>query len=268
MTVDQARAPGRKLAEGKTKIIYAHETDPALAWMVHKDWITAGDGARRNELPGKSQLSGRTTANVFRRLRADGIPSHFVDAPADERMLVRRCQMIPIEVVFRRLATGSYLKRNAVDEGTRFDPPLVEFFFKDDANHDPLVEEAWIWAEAIASPAETEEMKRVGRDVFLALERAWAALDVTLVDLKIEFGRDTTGALLLADVIDNDSWRLWPGGRKEEMLDKQLYRDLREVTDDALARVVARYQQVADLTSAFGAETGERRQETGVRSQG
>lgn len=244
---------GAKLAEGKTKIIYAHRADPTLAWMVHKDAITAGDGARRNVLPGKGRLSGRTTANVFRLLRSAGIPTHFVDCPADDVMLVRRCQMIPIEFVLRRIATGSYLKRHPVPEGTRFDPPLVEFFFKDDANHDPLVDEPWIHARGIATPAETERMRVVGQQVFAALESAWDALGVQLVDLKIEFGRDAAGELLVADVIDNDSWRLWPGGRKEEMLDKQVYRNLLEVTEEALARVLARYQQVADLTDRFAA---------------
>jgi amidophosphoribosyltransferase len=242
---------GAKLAEGKTKIIYAHESDPSLVWMVHKDAITAGDGARRNVLPGKGKLSGRTTANVYRLLAAAGVPTHYVDAPADDVMLVRRCQMVPIEFVLRRIATGSYLKRHPVPEGTRFDPLVIEFFFKDDAQHDPLVSEEWVHQQGIARPAETARMRAIGQQVFSLLEAAWAEQGVQLVDLKIEFGRDAAGRLLLADVIDNDSWRLWPGGRKEEMLDKQVYRNLLEVTDEALARVLAKYQQVAELTDRF-----------------
>jgi amidophosphoribosyltransferase len=242
---------GTRLAEGKTKVVYADATDPALAVIVHKDDITAGDGARRNQLPGKGRLSGRTTANVFRLLRSAGIPTHFVDAPADDEMLVRRCQMIPLEVVVRRIATGSYLKRNDVPEGTRFDPTIVEFFFKDDANHDPLVDRAWIAAHDVATEAETERLAAIGRQVFETLEAAWAAQDVQLVDLKIEFGRDTEGNLLVADVIDNDSWRIWPGGRKEAMLDKQVYRNTTEATDEALRGVLAKYKQVAAMTDAF-----------------
>src|SRR4029453_9373953 len=136
--------PGSRLAEGKTKIIHAHPSDPGLAVMVHKDDITAGDGVRRNTLPGKSALSGRTTANVFRLLQEAGISTHFVDAPADDQMVVRYFTMIPLEVVMRRIATGSYLKRNDVPEGTRFDPTIVEFFYKDDAKHDPSVDAAWM----------------------------------------------------------------------------------------------------------------------------
>ena len=124
---------GPRLAEGKTKLIFAHPADPALAIMVQKDAISAGDGARRDTVPGKGALSGRTAANVFAFLNRSGIATHFVAAPADAEMIVRRCAMIPLEVVMRRLATGSYLKRHAVEEGRRFDPVLVEFFLKDDA---------------------------------------------------------------------------------------------------------------------------------------
>lgn len=244
---------GTQLAEGKTKIVYADAADPALAVIVHKNDITAGDGVRRNELPGKGALSGRTTANVFRLLRSAGILTHFVSAPANDEMVVRRCTMIPLEVVMRRIATGSYLKRNDVPEGTRFDPTVVELFFKDDANHDPLVDRAWIAANTVATEAEVDEMTAVGREVFAALEAAWAAQDVQLVDLKIEFGRDADSNLVVADVIDNDSWRIWPGGRKEDMLDKQVYRDTTEVTDEALRGVLAKYKQVAALTDAFAA---------------
>ncbi len=251
MTNSGATLRGAQLAEGKTKIIYADPADPALAVIVSKDDITAGDGVRRDQLPGKGAISGRTTANVFRLLRAAGIPTHFVDARSHDEMIVRRCEMIPLEVVMRRIATGSYLKRNTVPEGTRFDPLVVEFFFKDDANHDPLVDRDWIAANAIATEPDIDRLEDIGRQVFATIEKAWAAQDVQLVDLKIEFGRDVAGNLLVADVIDNDSWRIWPGGRKEAMLDKQVYRDTTEVTDEALRRVLANYKQVANLTDAF-----------------
>ncbi len=253
MAGGRGAAPGEMVAEGKTKVVFADPADSTLARIVHKDDITAGDGARRDRLPGKGALSGRTTSNVFRLLRAHGIPTHFVDALADDEMIVRRCDMIPLEVVMRRIATGSYLKRNAMPEGTRFEPTVVELFFKDDANHDPLVDEAWIEEHGVATAAEVEELKAIGRRVFATLENAWAEQDVQLVDLKIELGRDADGALLVADVIDNDSWRIWPGGRKEAMLDKQVYRDTTEVTDEALRVVLAKYKLVANLSDAFAA---------------
>lgn len=94
-------------------------------------------------------------------------------------------------------------------------------------------------------------MQATGRRAFEILEAAWAALDVTLVDCKIEFGRTDAGQLLVADVIDNDSWRLWPGGDKHRMLDKQIYRNMPEVTDERLAQLLFKYQQVAELTNRF-----------------
>jgi len=240
---------GPLLAEGKTKQIYAYPGDDTLAFMVNKDQITAGDGARRNELAGKSRWSTITTANVFRLLNEENIDTHFVEQINDVTLLIRRCQMLPVEQVMRRIATGSYLKRHPeVSEGTRFEPVLVETFLKDDARHDPQIWEADIVGMGLATAPEIEWMAQQGRRVFETLERAWASADVTLVDLKIEFGRDPQGHLMVADVIDNDSWRIWPGGDKNRMLDKQVYRNLQNVTPADLQQVADRYALVADLT--------------------
>jgi phosphoribosylaminoimidazole-succinocarboxamide synthase len=248
--------PGPLLAQGKTKQIYAYPGDEALAYIVSQDNITAGDGARRNELVGKSRWSTMTTANVFRLLNEAGIPTHFVELVNDVTLLVRRCTMIPIEHVQRRIATGSYRKRHPeVSEGTRFDPVLIETFLKDDARHDPQIWPEDIIGMKIATQEEIDEMARLGRWVFEVLERAWAGIDVMLVDLKIEFGRDSSGKLLVADVIDNDSWRLWPGGDKTRMLDKQVYRNLKEVTTENLRDVADRYALVADLTGKLKSNT-------------
>jgi phosphoribosylaminoimidazole-succinocarboxamide synthase len=252
---------GPKLAEGKTKIIHAHPGDPALALMLHKDSISAGDGARRNEIAGKGALSGRTAANVFGLLNRAGIATHFVDAPEPSVMIVRRCEMIPLEVVMRRIAAGSYLKRHPASEGARFDPPLVEFFLKDDARHDPQVSPAEIAEQGIAHRAEVDHMIAEGRRVFETIERAWADQHVTLVDLKIEFGRPVETSdqrleigqsrLLVADMIDNDSWRIWPQGEQARMLDKQVYRNMVEVTDAGLEQVRQLYETVAGMTDAW-----------------
>ncbi len=240
---------GPLLAEGKTKQIYAYPGDDTLAYMINKDQITAGDGVRRNQLVGKSRWSTITTANVFRLLNEEQIATHFVEQIDDVTLLVRRCTMLPIEQVMRRIATGSYLKRHPeVSEGTRFEPVLVETFLKDDERHDPQIWEEDIVNLGLATTTEIEWMARQGRRVFETLERAWASVDVTLVDLKIEFGRDPQGHMLVADVIDNDSWRLWPGGDKNRMLDKQVYRNLGEVTPADLQVIADRYALVADLT--------------------
>lgn len=243
---------GVKLAEGKTKIVYAHPEDPDLVVLLHKDSISAGDGARRHEIVGKGALSGRTAANVFAMLNAAGVPTHFVDSPTPTQMIARRCTMIPVEVVIRRRATGSYLKRHPdTAEGTLFDPALIEFFLKDDARHDPQITAEEMEAQGIATAEEINEITVQARRVFELLERAWQAQDVALIDLKIEFGRDSQGRLLVADMIDNDSWRLWPGGDKRRMLDKQMYRDMAAVTDEGLAALRLKYADVADMTDRF-----------------
>jgi len=243
---------GPQLAEGKTKIIYAHPDKDHLVYMLHKDGLSAGDGARRSTLPGKGKLACLTTSNVFYLLEQEGIATHYVGMVAEDVNIVSRCEMIPLEVVMRRIATGSYIRRNPeVAEGTRFDPLMVELFYKDDALHDPLVTDKEIKEMKVAEQPEIDAMRDIGRLVFQAIEKAWAALDVVLVDCKIEFGRTADAKLLVADVIDNDSWRIWPGGDKTKMLDKQVYRNMPEVTDARLADLLKKYAQVAELTNEW-----------------
>ena len=182
---------GDKLAEGKTKIIYAHPQETSLAVMVQKDAISAGDGARRNTIEGKGALSGRTSANVFGLLKRQGVPTHFISAPADDQMVVVRCEMIPLEVVMRGCATGSYLKRHPEsDEGQVFDPVLVEFFVKDDARHDPQMQPDEIVQAGLRLKMNSELMtQNWSRGIWRAGAMPGPTQDIQLVDLKIEFGR-------------------------------------------------------------------------------
>ena len=243
---------GTLIAEGKTKRVFADPNDSSRAILVHHDTISAGDGARRHVIAGKGEIAGRTTANVFSLLNQAGLATHYLESPDNEHTIVRRCTMLPIEVVMRRLATGSYLRRNPdIAEGHRFEPPLVEFFLKDDTRHDPQITEAQIIADNLASSSDVDELVRIGREVFVIIEAAWAAQNVTLVDLKIEFGRGSNRQLLVADVIDNDSWRIWPDGDKQRMLDKQFYRNAEEVDDEVLAEILKRYTLVAEMTDSW-----------------
>jgi phosphoribosylaminoimidazole-succinocarboxamide synthase len=243
---------GPKLAEGKTKIIYAtDDLSPDLAYMVHKDAITAGDGEKRDVIEGKGELSCRTTSAVFRYLERQGVPTHFVDTLDAGTMLVRRVEMIPIEWVARRIATGSYIRRTGVAEGTRFEPVVLEMFLKDDLRHDPQITEEEAVRSGLCTEEEVVEALRLTEMVFLELERAWEEQGIQLIDLKIELGR-TPHRLVVADVIDNDSWRLWPGGRREAMLDKQVYRNLARRDAEALEDVRRRYVEVAKRAEMLG----------------
>jgi len=249
------------ITEGKTKIVY--KLDNGRVEIVSKSDITAGDGAKRDVMEGKDFLANNTTCNNFELLRRKGIRSHFEKRWSKNSFVAKRCKMIPVEVVMRRIATGSYLKRNPeIKDGTVFDEVKVEFFHKDDELHDPYIlrKDPW-WErydakkpivygnyideiEALCTGEEAQSMEGEARKVFLILEKAFKLLDVVLWDLKIEFGRTNDGKIVVADVIDNDSWRIRT--RDGEQLDKQLYRDGKD-----LKTVKSKYQIVSDLTDKF-----------------
>ncbi|XP_059139797.1 multifunctional protein ADE2-like [Physella acuta] len=245
---------GAKVIEGKTKIIYDLESHPGKVLVESKDRITAGDGARAHDMAGKAKISTSTAAAVFKLLNDAGIRTHFIQPHEERSFIALKCHMIPIEWVTRRVATGSFLKRNAgVEEGYRFCPPKLETFYKDDANHDPQ----WSFEQCVAAKMnfagvtiganELHVMEKMTVTIFEILEKIWASLNCSLIDMKIEFGVvDGTGEIVLADIIDSDSWRLWPSGDKRLMKDKQVYRNLTEVTSEALDTVKRNFEWVAD----------------------
>jgi phosphoribosylaminoimidazole-succinocarboxamide synthase len=250
---------GREIARGKTKILFEAEGNPDLLVVQQTDAITAGDGARRDEIDGKGRIAAKTTARVFRLLNLTGLPTHYLSGGEDDdnnEMLVRRAQMIPLEVVVRGVAAGSFVRRRpGVVRGSILVPRVIEFFLKDDANHDPLIEADAIVAQGIATPQELGTIGELARITYEILAHAWRRRDALLVDLKIEFGRiasgEGKGQLVIADVVDNDAWRVWPQGREDLMLDKQRYRNLTTVTPADLAEVRANYEQVAEIVGTF-----------------
>jgi len=255
---------GTEVARGKTKVLYRSADRQDAVVVVSQDNITAGDGAKRHTIGGKGRLAALTTARVYRLLSACGLPTHYLSGGEDEddnEMLVRQCEMIPIEVVVRGIAAGSYVKRNpGVKAGTVIAPHLVEYFFKDDANHDPQYTAERIVDEGIATTLELNQMTDIARLVFDIIAHAWKQQDVLLVDLKVEFGRAKTPEggteILLADVIDNDSWRIWPAGDQTMMLDKQIYRNIPQPTESDLANVKNKYEEVAERVGKFQRSSG------------
>ncbi|MEA2688580.1 MAG: phosphoribosylaminoimidazole-succinocarboxamide synthase [Candidatus Eremiobacteraeota bacterium] len=250
---------GHEIARGKTKVLYELEGQPDVLVVQQQDGITARDGERRDVIEGKGRIAAQTTARVFRLLNLCGLPTHYLNGGEDDddnEMLVRRAQMIPLEVVVRGVAAGSLVKRRpGIQRGALLVPRLIEFFLKDDANHDPLIDTDAIVAHGLATPAELATMQELARITYEVLAHAWRRRDALLVDLKIEFGRlasgEGKGQLVIADVIDNDSWRVWPQGREDLMLDKQLYRNLDVVTPADLDQIRANYEQVAEIVGTF-----------------
>jgi phosphoribosylaminoimidazole carboxylase/phosphoribosylaminoimidazole-succinocarboxamide synthase len=278
-----AESPKHKLGalvtEGKTKRIHRIAGNPDLVTVMSKDDITAGDGAKHDVIPGKGRLATATTCNVFRLLKACGLAVAFEEQNSATSFIAPPCTMLPYEVVVRREAHGSALKRSPhYAKGQLFPKLLVEFYLKTkDKNwkgkplvaDDPLMQyedgaaqiplynpakpilgsEPFLvldTADVFSQPNEYKffpQMRAIARQAFLVLECAWALEGGRLVDYKVEFGFDAKGNLLLADVIDNDSWRVLENGA---YIDKQVYRD-----GGALDTVAAKYKQVAEITGHF-----------------
>ena len=263
-----------KIAEGKTKIIWTHDEDAQLVIVESKNDITAGNKARHDIMLGKAELANLTACNVFRLLQACGIPVAFKEQIDANKFLAPRCDMIHLEVVARRAAHGSYEKRNPIMKKDHYLPRLeVEFFLKTSdciwegqtiPVDDPLMQfkdgKVYLYLPNVPLSAQKPFMildmfplsdnlalyntiDEITCRTFLILEKAWQLVGGRLVDFKIEFGFDTLGNLLLADVIDNDSWRVI---YDDNYIDKQVYRD-----GGSLDKVIALYQRVADLTSQF-----------------
>jgi phosphoribosylaminoimidazole carboxylase/phosphoribosylaminoimidazole-succinocarboxamide synthase len=258
MTKIEGIEVGAKLIEGKTKVVYDLPSEPGHCFILSKDRITAGDGVKSHEMEGKAEISTATLTKIFDFLTEAGIKNHFVRKHSEKSFIALKCDMIPIEFVTRRVATGSFLKRNeGVPEGSKFSPPKLEYFYKDDANHDPQWSYEQIAAAQIKcgskviSHDDIDILTRTTQTVFEVLERAWQSLDCQLIDMKIEFGVDQSGNLMLSDVIDSDSWRLWPQGDKRLMLDKQVYRNMDQVTQEGLDTVKRNFRYVADRLDKF-----------------
>lgn len=270
---------GVVLAEGKTKVIGQSATHPNQVIVVSKDDITAGDGAKHDQLSGKAAFATQTTCNNFRLLKACGIPVGFDEQLSAVSFAAPKCQMLPYEVVIRREGHGSYLKRNpGLKKGHLFPRLLVEFYLKTNHRkwnaHDLLCDDPYMsydeeaatvslfesskplatqtpflvlpQAEVFTHEGESgffKEMSTLARRAFLVLEKSWQLEGGALVDCKVEFGLGTDGQLLLADVVDNDSWRVIEHGL---YLDKQVYRD-----GGQLDTVAANYARVASITDHF-----------------
>lgn len=213
---------GELLYEGKAKRIYVTE-NPEIVLVQYKDSATAFNGGKFATIEGKGQLNNQITSLLFQELRASGIDSHFVEQTAKNEQLVKRVSIIPLEVVVRNVAAGSFSKRVGMKEGIPLKRPIVEFYYKDDALGDPLITEDHIDILGLASEADVAELKEKALQINKKLTELFASVGIKLVDFKLEFGKDSEGQILLADEISPDTCRLWDEVSNAK-LDKDVFR--------------------------------------------
>ena len=228
------------LYEGKAKRLYATE-DKDVLLVEFKDSATAFNGEKKSEISGKGVLNNQITTLIFKKLKEENIPSHFIEKISDKEQLVKKVAIIPLEVVIRNTAAGSFSKRLGVEEGTPLKKPLVEFYYKDDALGDPLLIEDHIEELAIASRDEVATLKEKALEVNRVLSAFFKELDVNLIDFKLEFGKEADGSILLADEISPDNCRLWDAKTNEKM-DKDVFRRNLGSLTDAYEKILAKLE--------------------------
>lgn len=214
---------GKKLAEGKTKIVYESPNENEVI-LEFKDDITAGDGLKHDVISGKGYLNCAISAKVFEVLENAGVPTHYVKYIPPNYIVVRTVTMVPVEIVCRNIAAGHLLHRFPVEAGQKLNPPFVEFFLKDDEKHDPMVNDMHLAYLKIATRDECDTIREITLQVNKTMGDFFASKGITLVDFKIEVGRDATGKFLVSDEINGDSCRLWVKAEEGKILDKDVYR--------------------------------------------
>ena len=218
-----------KIYEGKAKILYETD-DPDLVIQYFKDEATAFDAKKRGIIQQKGIYNNRISSVVFQYLNKQRVRTHFVKQLSEREMLVKRLEIIKIEVVVRNLSAGSLSKRLGLEEGMPLDEPVLEFFYKNDALGDPMINEDHIRLLNLATPQEVEAIRKRALLVNQMLRDFLDKRDLILVDFKLEYGRHH-GQLLLGDEITPDGCRLWDKRTLEKMDKDRFRRDLGKVEE-------------------------------------
>ncbi|WP_414047886.1 phosphoribosylaminoimidazolesuccinocarboxamide synthase [Macrococcus equi] len=209
--------------EGKAKRVFSTDDDNVYR-IEYKDEVTAGNGAKKDKMEGKGRLNNLITSYFFERLAQEGVPSHFIEKLSETEQLVKKVTIIPLEVVVRNVAAGSIVKRLGFDNGQVFNAPLVEFYYKKDELNDPFISDDHVKLLGLANDEDIAELKRQALIVNDTLIKIMNEMNLQLVDFKIEFGKDHTGKILLADEISPDTCRIWDKETNENF-DKDVYRN-------------------------------------------
>ncbi len=252
----------KKITEGKTKAVHENLEDKKTVYMYFKDDITAGDGLKHDVIEGKALINWKINRNIFEYLERKGITTHYIASPQEQVALVKRLdRKINLEVVSRRVATGSILGWGDVEEGTRFDPVITQFHYKDDPLHDPMLDDTYVnYIIEEKGGTEYAKMREMNVEVFECLEDAFAQFSIQLIDMKLEYGI-IDGEVYLIDEITGGSFRLWPYAHENSDLDKEnvlneldpngrLDKDIYRKGGD-FEKIKTKFGKIAEITSHF-----------------
>ena len=233
-----------QLYEGKAKKVYATD-DPELLIVAYKDDATAFNGKKKGTIAGKGVINNRMSNRLMLRLEKAGVPTHFVQELSERETLVKRVQIVPLEVIVRNVSAGSFCKRYGFPEGVAFDSPTVEYSYKNDELNDPLICLPHILAMKLATREEMETIRTYALKVDEVLRDFWQGCGVTLVDFKLEFGRLADGTVILADEISPDTCRLWDTATGKK-LDKDRFRQDLGGVEEAYGEIMGRLEAAED----------------------
>ena len=230
-----------QLYEGKAKKVFATE-DPELLIVQYKDDATAFNGLKKGTIAGKGVINNQMSNRLMQLLERQGVPTHFVRELSQRETLVKKVQIVPLEVIIRNISAGSFAKHYGVEEGIVFDEPTIEYSYKNDALGDPLLNARHALALKLVTKEELATIEALSFKVNDLLKEFWAGCGVTLVDFKMEFGRLSDGTIVLADEISPDTCRLWDSETKEKLDKDRFRRDLGGV-EEAYAEIMRRLEE-------------------------
>lgn len=227
-----------QIYEGKAKKVYKTD-DPERYIVDYKDDATAFNGLKKGTIAGKGIINNQMSNRLMQMIEQKGVPTHFVRELSERETLVKKVSIVPLEVIVRNIAAGSFSKRYGVEEGMVFEEPVIEFSYKNDALGDPLLNTDHALALKVATRAEIDTIKSYALKVNSILKAFWAECGITLVDFKLEFGKTTDGSIILADEISPDTCRLWDSATGEKLDKDRFRRDLGGV-EEAYAEIMKR----------------------------
>ena len=230
-----------QLYEGKAKKVFATD-DPELLIVSYKDDATAFNGLKKGTIAGKGIINNQMSNRLMMLLEKQAIPTHFVKELNQRETLVKKVKIVPLEVIVRNIAAGSFSKHYGVEEGVIFEKPTIEFSYKNDALGDPLLNFHHALALKVATYRELQTIERYAMRINGILQEFWATCGVTLVDFKMEFGKLADGSIVLADEISPDTCRLWDSNTHEKLDKDRFRRDLGGV-EEAYAEIMRRLEE-------------------------